>query len=510
MSEPDERFRSRRSDGCITLIRVTESESKTTGETMKLQSRVALIVGGATVAAILSVNLLLATSLRDKDRAEAEQIAVSTGMMIRDSVLSVMISTGDYQLVTAVMEAIKKEKVVSFRMIRNEHLHRQFGEEIDKRPVDEAEKRGLSPGEIVTVAEGDDTIRTVFPFVTDERCGRCHLGIDDAPVAPGVVNGAAVITFHFTELIDASRTVTGRIMLLLTAVMAVFGAVILGLANSHIVRPMKRIATAVTRLRDEQFDVSLPDCSTTEICIVVDEVRHTARELSRRKDEREAELSRQREVNAEVMELIRDRAATFGVTDTADVESLMRGFTTVVDAAERAKLAKTARDYLIAGDDTMVIPSDPSLIQAVSVHASDLLSAAAPGLRARSVELALDEALANAIYHGNLELDSTIKDDDFDRFLALAEERRRQSPYAGRLVRVEIRYDKNAGIIAVTDEGKGFDWRTRMNDIEAEAELAHGRGILIMRTLAARLGYNAAGNRVEMIFDFARNGEDRI
>src|SRR4051794_28730476 len=50
------------------------------------------------------------------------------------------------------------------------------------------------------------------------------------------------------------------------------------------------------------------------------------------------------------------------------------------------------------------------------------------------VDLALYEALLNAIHHGNLELDSELRRDDEAAYYRLGERRRRLEPYRGRCV----------------------------------------------------------------------------
>ncbi|HEV3006126.1 MAG TPA: response regulator transcription factor, partial [Pirellulales bacterium] len=61
------------------------------------------------------------------------------------------------------------------------------------------------------------------------------------------------------------------------------------------------------------------------------------------------------------------------------------------------------------------------------------------------VGVALHEALTNAIYHGNLELESELRGGENDGYYHLAEERRVQEPYRRRRVEVIVRESPREG-----------------------------------------------------------------
>ncbi len=91
-----------------------------------------------------------------------------------------------------------------------------------------------------------------------------------------------------------------------------------------------------------------------------------------------------------------------------------------------------------------------------------------------AVRLALDEALANAMKHGN---DADPKKKVFIRF----------------------RLDDSTITITVRDEGGGFD-RSQVPDPtdDANLELPSGRGLLLMRCYMDSVTFNKAGNEVTM------------
>jgi len=90
------------------------------------------------------------------------------------------------------------------------------------------------------------------------------------------------------------------------------------------------------------------------------------------------------------------------------------------------------------------------------------------------IHLAVEEALMNAIKHGN-----------------------QRDPE--KLVSVDYRLSSDLLRIAVEDEGPGFD----PNDVpdptlEENLELPSGRGLMLMRTFMSRVEFNERGNRVLM------------
>lgn len=113
------------------------------------------------------------------------------------------------------------------------------------------------------------------------------------------------------------------------------------------------------------------------------------------------------------------------------------------------------------------------------------------------LHVALQEALANALYHGNLEVDSELRQEDESVFYALAETRRGQEPYRSRRLRVRTSLERSKVVFEIADEGPGFDHRRLHRPVEAE-DLSRigGRGLLLMRTFMDEIAYNDRGNVV--------------
>ena len=91
-----------------------------------------------------------------------------------------------------------------------------------------------------------------------------------------------------------------------------------------------------------------------------------------------------------------------------------------------------------------------------------------------SVRLALEEAIVNAIKHGN-HWDST------------------------KQVRVVCKMSPDKLFVEITDEGPGFDPEEVPDPTDAEhLDCPGGRGIMLMRSYMNRVEYNESGNTVVM------------
>ncbi len=99
-------------------------------------------------------------------------------------------------------------------------------------------------------------------------------------------------------------------------------------------------------------------------------------------------------------------------------------------------------------------------------------------------ETCLQEALLNAVIHGNLGIDSRFQSlSGFERFCELVETRLRKPPYCHR--RVQVAFWKRAGNfeLHVSDEGDGFRFLSGV----PENGLPHGRGLAIVREMASNV-----------------------
>jgi len=116
------------------------------------------------------------------------------------------------------------------------------------------------------------------------------------------------------------------------------------------------------------------------------------------------------------------------------------------------------------------------------------------------VGTALHESFVNAIEHGNLELESELRDDPNGAYQRLGEVRRRQSPYCERRVHVWAQMSREQARITIRDEGPGFDPSSLPDPTDPEnIGKISGRGLLLIRTFMDDVRFNDSGNEITLI-----------
>jgi CheY-like chemotaxis protein len=201
------------------------------------------------------------------------------------------------------------------------------------------------------------------------------------------------------------------------------------------------------------------------------------------------------------------------------VQALQRGAASYVPKRRLAdKLLDTVRDVLrlsfhkrrqnqlmgcmMRHECRFVLENDPSLIEPLISHLQD--EAAQLGLcdvvESTRLGVALEEALKNALYQGNLEVSRELREKDKQAYDALVDQRREQAPYRDRRIHVESKLSPEGSTFEVRDEGPGFD-RSILPDLADAASLGKtsARGVLLMRALMDEVIYNEAGNAVTLV-----------
>jgi CheY-like chemotaxis protein len=114
--------------------------------------------------------------------------------------------------------------------------------------------------------------------------------------------------------------------------------------------------------------------------------------------------------------------------------------------------------------------------------------------------VALEEALLNGVYHGNLEVSSDLKVDGDEAFHHLASRRRREEPYCQRRLHVRVQMDPARARFIIRDDGPGFDLSKIPDPTDPENLLRpSGRGLLLIRMFMDEVFHNAAGNEVTLV-----------
>jgi CheY-like chemotaxis protein/anti-sigma regulatory factor (Ser/Thr protein kinase) len=195
-----------------------------------------------------------------------------------------------------------------------------------------------------------------------------------------------------------------------------------------------------------------------------------------------------------------------GAADYVPKQALAFDLAPVLERVLSAGQAEHRRYKILRGmtrrSSQFVFENDPALVpplvaqlreDLIEIGLCDVTSAMRAGV-------ALEEALLNAVYHGNLEVSSDLRQNGDEDFHRLARDRRAQEPYASRRVRVTARLTPARATFVIADQGPGFDVANIPDPTDPRfLERPSGRGVLLMRTFMDEVRYNAAGNRVTLV-----------
>jgi anti-sigma regulatory factor (Ser/Thr protein kinase) len=155
----------------------------------------------------------------------------------------------------------------------------------------------------------------------------------------------------------------------------------------------------------------------------------------------------------------------------------------------------------------------PSQLEWIEPTVDYLVNRAAQGgavqeKRAGRLMLALHEALTNSVIHGNLEVDSDLKEHGDHVFLQAVAARCGDPHYAGRHVDVRVTYDGLCTRWLLTDQGKGFDVAATLRRLDGEGGLEDrpsGRGLVMIRAFVDDVRWEQGGRRIVLAM---RKGSD--
>jgi DNA-binding NarL/FixJ family response regulator/anti-sigma regulatory factor (Ser/Thr protein kinase) len=148
------------------------------------------------------------------------------------------------------------------------------------------------------------------------------------------------------------------------------------------------------------------------------------------------------------------------------------------------------------------IGNDSSLVQPLVLYLQDQTRAMRvfDENELRQLGVALYETLTNAINHGNLELDSKLRQEDESVFHDLARSRQAKWPYCIRKVHVLASYTRQQVTFVIRDEGRGFNHVQVSDPTQVEnLDRIGGRGLLLIRTFMDEVHHNECGNEITLV-----------
>jgi anti-sigma regulatory factor (Ser/Thr protein kinase) len=201
------------------------------------------------------------------------------------------------------------------------------------------------------------------------------------------------------------------------------------------------------------------------------------------------------------LEAVRKGAATHFPRDLLDTEPAAV-LETLRAAAGQHRRRTQAAVRLDSQSFEFTLDNDPAEVPAVVARLAD--TAVEVGLcdrpTARRIGIAIEEAILNSIVHGNLEVTGDLRQLDEGAYLQQIHNRRGQSPYLERRVRLTARLSRTEASFVVQDEGRGFNV-ARIPDPTDPEHLFRvgGRGILLMRSFMTAVQFADRGTRVTLV-----------
>lgn len=183
-------------------------------------------------------------------------------------------------------------------------------------------------------------------------------------------------------------------------------------------------------------------------------------------------------------------------------QSLSSTVSEILELIEARRGKDEVMDALVSEESTFVIGNDHRFASQVIAHLEEQLRSmkySDPTGMLR-ITMAVREAVANAIDHGNLELDSDMRDEDGPGYSELGMQRAQMEPWMHRQVTITSRVTPDQVRYTVTDQGPGFDPSSLPDPLDPENLLrAHGRGLMLIRSFMDEVSHNETGNAITMV-----------
>lgn len=198
------------------------------------------------------------------------------------------------------------------------------------------------------------------------------------------------------------------------------------------------------------------------------------------------------------VEALKTGATTFSPKTMLKTD-LIRTVKQVFEMSSRMKYTHDTRINPAPKQVAFVLENEASLIGATIEHLQENLPSWSDRDRLQ-IGMAMGEALTNAMHHGNLEVDSSLRVmDDEQRYYELIRMRKNISPFCHRRVRVEAEFSDQHICVQISDDGMGFNPK-EIPDPSCEENIhkLSGRGLFLIRAFMDQVAHNLTGNQITM------------
>ncbi|MCH2212442.1 MAG: response regulator [Fuerstiella sp.] len=181
-------------------------------------------------------------------------------------------------------------------------------------------------------------------------------------------------------------------------------------------------------------------------------------------------------------------------------EDLVRTVQRIIVAKQESMVSPQLMHRLEHCSQLFTLSNDPSQIGLVVTHLQCMLRCLplSDETERIRVALALDAALSNALFHGNMDTGLEVPRPNHVRRNQLFAERWNQKPWCERRIRLTAEISRQQARFIVQDDGQGFDTSTiDPNVLSLESE--GGRGLPLMYLVMDSVEFNSVGNEVTLI-----------
>jgi len=200
------------------------------------------------------------------------------------------------------------------------------------------------------------------------------------------------------------------------------------------------------------------------------------------------------------------RALRYGASDYIrkpfDINDLTSSVRSILKRKFEKKQSENFARYKQYEKAVLVIPNDGELINTISFNfTKDLVPAGLFNFTtSANISLSLQEAISNAMYHGNFEIDSSLRDNGgMKEFNNEIEKRKILSPYKDRTVKITYELTPDYVEYEIEDQGPGFNHQTLPDPRDPENFFKNsGRGLLIIRIHMDEVSWHGKGNIINM------------
>jgi len=173
----------------------------------------------------------------------------------------------------------------------------------------------------------------------------------------------------------------------------------------------------------------------------------------------------------------------------------------VLSAADRNKCQARLLDCMQTSCSTFEIENDPALLPTLlgRFQASVNMFGVCDEASRTRIGIALEEAMTNSLYHGNLEVSSDLREEGLNIYYAKATERRAMAPYKNRKLHITETITKTQASFTIRDEGPGFDTSKLGQSAPEDLEAVSGRGLMLMQAFMDEVHFSERGNEVTLV-----------